>query len=150
MVLFLELILELPSTSCQICLFFFQALDANASNVLCSVAALTYITARVLASVKFQACDDTGIQCVTTLQNVYHVPQQQHNLGAACQRTHSVEVSWESLDFERCTWRKLEGMLFPCGCTTNQFVWCLEAIAEFGERKADRVAVTNSLVTTRS
>lgn len=119
---------------------FHSSVESDA-NVSFSTVAGTMITSRAVGTVKFKAADDGGDFRTITLDHVYLVPQQQHNLAAVCKLTHCAVSTLESLDFKTCTWQD-DGH--------TEFVWNALALSEFGETTRGGIVVPKSLDTTRS
>lgn len=82
----------------------FHSFDDRASNACFSSDAGTMITSRAVSAVKFEAkhCDDNFR--IITLENVYCVPQQQHDYVAVCQLTHCLASTCGPPDFKTRTW----------------------------------------------
>lgn len=122
----------------------------SASNVSFSTAAVTMIISRAVGNVKCKAKDCEGNFRIITFENVYYIPQQQHNLVAVCQLKRCVASTWGSLYFKTCTWQDATGVIYPFAYVQNELVWSVHTISEFGETTCDGIVVPKSLATIRS
>lgn len=128
----------------------FHSLDERAAHISFSTAAGTLRTSRAVGIVKFITKDNRGDFRIITLENVFFAPQQQHNLVAVCQLTHRAADTWESPDFEACTWQDAAGVVYPLTYAQNGYIWNLLPMSELGVITCDGIIVPKSLATIRS
>lgn len=87
----------------------FTSWDPDVKNITFIKATGTTITLRAVCTMKFNAYDYQRRQRIVTLNGVYFVPYQPHDLVPVGQLARDSQDQWESPDLKRCAWENHTG-----------------------------------------